>query len=354
METNREGFAIPVALMVIGFLSISLMGAFTRVDNEFRVSTNRSKQVDAYALAETGLQRFVVTRGELGLTANPPIAAESARITLPGGFADVILQRVRPEIGNDPPLYLIRSRGTTTPPALAGMRPAQHTVAQYVAWRPATMKVIGGWVSFGGLRKNGSAGTISGEDGCSQKANVAGVGVPDGMWNSSGGFQPDGTPPVRYMGTQDDMVDEMPIDWAGMVAQTAITPDIIIPGQSYPSARFNSDPNYWPVIYVDGNFSLPSNGRGTLIVTGNMTISGSNKWDGLILVGNALTSNGNNNVQGAVISGLNYLLGQSVNESDAGNGTKTYQYNSCNVESALGRFGSLALVENTWVDNWPW
>jgi hypothetical protein len=65
-------------------------------------------------------------------------------------------------------------------------------------------------------------------------------------------------------------------------------------------------------------------------------------------------SNGNNNVQGAVISGLNYLLGQSVEESDAGNGNKTYQYNSCNVASALGRFGSLVPLPNTWVDNWPW
>ena len=34
------------------------------------------------------------------------------------------------------------------------------------------------------------------------------------------------------------------------------------------------------------------------------------------------------------------------------NGTKTYQYNSCEVAKALRRLGTLVPLNNTWVDNW--
>jgi hypothetical protein len=75
-------------------------------------------------------------------------------------------------------------------------------------------------------------------------------------------------------------------------------------------------------------------------------------WRGIILVGGVLTSNGNNTVQGAVMSGLNMLLGQTVAESNVGNGTKTYEYNSCYVASSLAALSQLQPVNNAWADNW--
>ena len=94
-------------------------------------------------------------------------------------------------------------------------------------------------------------------------------------------------------------------------------------------------------------------GRGILIATGDLTISGSELWQGVVLVGGKLTSNGNNTVSGATISGLNVKLGMSVPMSDVGNGTKTFQYNSCHIASAMQAFGgSLHILENTWLDNW--
>ena len=62
-----------------------------------------------------------------------------------------------------------------------------------------------------------------------------------------------------------------------------------------------------------------------------MTISGNRTWDGILLVGGNLTSNGNNTVQGATITGLNVMLGMVVPGAAVGNGNKNYQYNSCNV-----------------------
>ncbi|HEX4602173.1 MAG TPA: hypothetical protein VH116_12320 [Gemmatimonadales bacterium] len=75
--------------------------------------------------------------------------------------------------------------------------------------------------------------------------------------------------------------------------------------------------------------------------------------DGVALVGGNLISNGNTVVEGAVVTGLNVELGQSVPMASVGNGTKTYQYNSCNVARAMAKTAKLVGVTNAWVDKWP-
>ena len=89
------------------------------------------------------------------------------------------------------------------------------------------------------------------------------------------------------------------------------------------------------------------------MVRGDLTLSGSFSWEGLILVGGTLTSNGNQTIEGAIMTGLNVKLGLPVDVSDVGNGNKTVRYNSCNVSDALQNLGSMRQVPNGWVDNWP-
>ena len=88
-----------------------------------------------------------------------------------------------------------------------------------------------------------------------------------------------------------------------------------------------------------------------LIATGHVTINGSKAWNGVLLVGGDLTSNGSNGVFGATVSGLNVKLGTYVPSSTA-NGTKEYRYNSCEVVKANRMAGALVTLKNTWVDNW--
>jgi hypothetical protein len=96
-----------------------------------------------------------------------------------------------------------------------------------------------------------------------------------------------------------------------------------------------------------------------IIATGNLTINGSLTWHGVLLVGGNITSNGNNGgggsedsvVAGATVSGLNVKLGMVVDTSTT-NGTKKYQYDSCEVAKATTTMGALVTLRNTWVDNW--
>ncbi|HET9134866.1 MAG TPA: hypothetical protein VFN90_11210, partial [Gemmatimonadales bacterium] len=115
----------------------------------------------------------------------------------------------------------------------------------------------------------------------------------------------------------------------------------------------------WPIVFVEGNKTLNNSdvpspaGQGILIVTGDLTMNGNTKWSGIVLVGGRLTSNGNNTVLGATYSGLNIKLGQTVSTQTLGNGTKTFQYHSCHIASAMARFGGWQRMTNAWVDNWP-
>jgi len=347
---NQRGVALPMVLLVTVVLTILLAAGFAAMSSERRITANDEATLDAFALSETGLELFLAKRDSFGFTAAPPAVSESTRIALGGGYADVVLKQVRKDTVGGRYGYAIRSHGVSTVASLTGTPRAERTVAQYAVWQTGSMKVLSGWTSLTGLQKNGNSGTLTGDDGCGQADTVAGVAVPTNPGYTGQTGPVSGKPPILNLGTQQQAAASTGIDWDGVVNKNAVQPDITIPPGSWPSF---TNPNYWPVIKLIGDWTLPGAGQGTLIVTGNLTISGSNMWNGIILAGGNLTSNGNNTVEGAVVSGLNVALGQSLPQASVGNGTKTYQYNSCNVAKAMAKMGQLVGYTNAWVDNWP-
>ena len=362
MMTNNErrGFAIPIALLVIAVLTIMIAGGFSIVSAERRSVADQKSQISAFRIAEQGLEIYLIRRDSL-LAGTPgytkvPGAKDSVRITMTGGYADVSLTRLRPPRGSQSGLYVVRSKGTETANAFAGTPQGVRTVAQYVLWEPAPMQVLAGWTALSGLQKNGAAGTLGGIDLCAENSAVAGVIVP-AYPGYQGKMVAVGNPPIDSIPAP----DSVEIDWDGIVNHGLIDATITLPGGVWPTTALqnsfaDTSIKYYPVIRVNGDFDLLSSGTGMLIVTGNLTISGNKGWRGVILAGGVLTSNGNNaiiggGVQGAVISGLNVKLGMDVDESLA-NGTKAYNYNSCEVARATTPLGALVTLRNTWVDNW--
>jgi hypothetical protein len=356
MQNERRGFAIPVAVLVIAVLTIMVAGGFSLVSAERRSVDDQKAQITAFRVAEQGLEVYLVRRDSL-MGASPnytrvPGQNESIRINMPGGYADVSLTRLRPVRGSQSGLYVVRSRGTQTTGAYAGTPQGVRTVAQYVLWEPAPMQVLAGWTALSGLQKNGSAGTLGGADACGDSAAVAGVVVPVNPGYTGKTTAASGSPAIDSVGA-----DSVHIDWNGIVNLGVITPTITIPGGAWPTAALEAAYNdtastYYPIIRVNqADFTLPSSGKGMIIATGNVTISGSVGWKGVLLVGGDITSNGNNGIAGATVSGLNVKLGTYVPSSTA-NGTKTYQYNSCEVAKATTTNGALVTLRNTWVDNW--
>jgi hypothetical protein len=347
---NRRGAALPLVLLITSLLTLAIVASWTLNGAEARINDDHREQLEAFSLAESGREQFVVSRAALGFTSMPPAASESAHIELPNGYADVVMRRIRAGNSTEPALYLLESRGVRERVSYGGAIPAQRTVAQYLYWRTGDMSPLAGWTSLSGLHKNGNSGSLSGVDECvPAKPSVAGVAVPTSPGYTGHTGPTAGSPAVRTLGTAAQAAAAVNIDWAGITNGTALTPNVTIPGGTWPS--FNNA-SYWPIIKVNGDYTLPSSGRGVLIVTGTLTISGALTWDGVLLVGNNITSNGNNAVHGATITGLNVKLGMTVPKADVGNGTKTYRYNSCNIERAMANMSVLVPYTNGWMDNW--
>jgi Tfp pilus assembly protein PilX len=350
---GARGAALPMVLLLMVVVSVLVAAAFEAASNEARFGANQESDVTSFGLAETGLEYYLANRDSLGFTTSPPAASESTRVMLSGGYADVVSTQVRKDSVDQRYGYVVRSHGVSTIATLSGTAGTERTVAEYATYQPGTMNTLSGWTSLSGIKKQGNAGELTGDDGCTGDT-VAGVAVPTNPGYTGATGPVSGNPPIENLGTQAQAESAAGINWNGIINQGALTPDITIPPGTWPSS-FPS--TYWPVIELAGspssNVTLPGAGQGTLIVEGNLTISGNNMWDGILLVGGTLTSNGNNTVEGAVVSGLNEELGLTDSASSIGNGTKTYQYNSCNIAKAMTRFSQMVGYTNAWVDNWP-
>ncbi|HEX8147500.1 MAG TPA: hypothetical protein VF591_10000 [Pyrinomonadaceae bacterium] len=116
-------------------------------------------------------------------------------------------------------------------------------------------------------------------------------------------------------------------------------------------------PNNFPLnglIFINADCSLgPNNsGKGFMVVTGNLTLSGSYNFEGLVFVlggGNITRSGGGGSNNGQIYGGiLAAKFGanggfQAVNFNSNGGGGSIVQYDSVAIENALSQFGPRAL-----------
>jgi Tfp pilus assembly protein PilX len=406
----REGFALPLAIMVLALLSIGLVAGFAMSTSEQAAISSQRAQARAYSYAQAGLEAFLTQRKEFRAGCTPatpytaaqasacgfcpqcwlvnaaavnnsvnanldtlPTVAESVTVTFNTGSAFVRAVPVKVDVATGRGTYFITSTGIDNQGRIAmgggRMRNPTRTVGVYVTWSKATMNVMGALVSFSGIVKNGT-GAISGVDQCGADTNVVGVNIPAEesvtLQGTASTFQPTGNPPYDTLKTFSQDSAATKLDWAGITSGTTMPADINITtstSTSFPTTgTFASDTNYWPIIHVfnrnpspgwNSMYTLPNQGRGILIVDGNLNINGSNQWDGIVLVGGQLTSNGNNVTSGTVMAGLNRLIGipaAAVQDADL-NGQKSYMYNSCSVKKATSSMARFTMVPNTWMDN---
>lgn len=368
----RPGFALPMVILVMFILVGALASGFTMLSSERSADDASLQQQMAAALAETGLQQGLRNRPGLGLPAVPPAGTESTRVTLSNGYADIITTRLRAPVGTTiPALYLVRARGVRTWAGVANAGNAVSMSTAFATFQQMTMDVKSAMTGINGIEKTGVAGAISGVDQCPVAAGgtgetLAAVAVPDDP-GYDGSLTPlTGDPKVMSLGaTPADASTTVPFDWADIVSGSAITPDFLSDrfGNGFPStAWFAANPTRYPTIIVNNGpdpnyeFDLTTFGRGLLIVYGDLRLNGNTAgWDGIVITGGRIRSNGTNQVSGATITGLNVKLGYSVDDNDVNdlNGTKAYLYNSCNVNSALSALGALRVYQNTWANHFP-
>lgn len=356
--SDRRGATLPLSILVISILSLSMMLAASRLSSERQITSDQEAVMDAFAVAQAGMEEYFKGLTALPPGTVPPISHDSTITTLPGGTARIAFRRLRDSTSTTPAVYVVTSRGTNTTAKRYGSRvpPAQRTVAQYAYWRPADFDLNAAFTSLSGVDKNGNSGALDGNDACGGLPAIPGVAVPTGTYTGQTtpiNGNPDNAPiSLGTAGTGGTGKDAVELDWAGISAGTALPPNYVYPTDPWPTAAQMAN---WPVIMVNGDLDLSggeTNGKGILIVTGNLTMGGSWGHEGIVLVGGVLISNGNNAIQGATITALNIKLGIAVPQNAIANGNKTFQYNSCTIASALKRIGSVQRVRNGWTDTW--
>jgi hypothetical protein len=373
LRHTRRGFALPVVILAMFLLVGALASGFTMISGESGADDAVLQQQAAQALAESGLQQAFTNRAGLGL-GSLPVGSDSARLTVDGGYADVITTRLRTPFGTTiPGLYYIRSRGVRTRSGVAGAGNAVAFATGFATFQTVNLTVQSSMTGVNGINKSGAAGVISGHDDCSAangggKASVPAVAVPNSPGYTGSTAPLEGSSTISYIGaTETQAAAAVPIDWDAIVNGNAITPDFYVQanGSGWPSqAWFDADTTRFPTIIVQNGpdpetmFVVEGFGRGTLIVFGSVWFKGNTGgWDGIVLVGGRLRSSGGNQVRGATITGLNIKLGYNVGENEVNelSGTKKFLYNSCYVGKSLENFstGGLRAYENSWANSFP-
>ena len=348
----RRGFALPVVILVLFILTSAIATGIMLMRNERRLNDDGDELLRARLLAESGLQRAIGDRTALGLL-EVPTANDSVRVTVSGsGYYDVTSTIIRPAASPIPSLVLLRSHAVISRAKVASMPTANYTVS-VMARGPslsaaAAWTIPGGWTSPNGVNVSGRSATYSGIDGCATNPrNVAGMSVPT-MALDKTGFEGSttvlrGSPLLDTLAaTAAKAADSVPINWAELRVGTGITPTFTVTssGSGFPSAAyFTANPSAWPLIFINnpgGTFSSWPNYtvRGLVIVVGNLVINGNASFQGLIVAGGYVNMDGTSTFQGALITGLDYQIG-GIPQPNELRGTKTTQYNSCYVSSAL-------------------
>lgn len=380
---NRRGAALLTVMLLVVLLLVAIMGAWTRTSTERRTALDTTAQVDAFTIAQSGIDQYLNAHSTV-----PATLPDSATYTVTGGRAVVTLRYFRKSaVSPVDTILLITSRAEVTNDRYNTTTPlATRTVSQLVRFAPGFLEVDGGFFALSGFKKNGNSGSISGIDHCNTApaplASIPGLVVPSvsgnpGTADYTGPTGPlDGNPDNTAVilgtpGPTGTAKDQLSFDWYAMSQRTSVTPDYyektVSPAVSWTPSSPPTSGSAFPMIFVQGDYTgkFPGNGNGILIVTGNLTLNGNTNWNGIVLVGGTLTSNGTNTVYGATYTGLNISvpLYNPPNAaqasypvpgvSDIGNGTKTYQYDSCMIKKALSQFGDWSRLGNAWTDNWP-
>lgn len=348
-----------MAVLAMALMTAAVIAAYSATSSETVANNAMRAQQRAQHLAETGLQQFLLRRSEPGFCSNcviDPGAVDSewTRVSLAGGYADVVAMRLRPGNYEFPPLFLVRSRGTDTSVRLSGAGRsvfATRVVGQYASFGTAMRRPMAALTSLNGVTNTAFYPPADGRDACGY-GDRSGLVLPAGaIYRGGGSAIINGIDSTMSM---DTLKSRVSVDWDGIINANAIPADFTIPPDGNWPMMAMADPSYWPVIRIRKNFTIPTSGRGLIIADSNLTIS-VDSWEGVILVGGRLTTSGSGQLRGEVVTGLNRLLptGASVTATDSLRSWKQVQYDICKVYNASDRLKVYFAWGNTWVDNVP-
>ena len=366
--------------MVVTVLTVVLTAAFIMVSAEFRTTDNAASSVRAVAIAEAGLQNYLsLNRGLVAST-----TYDSLRVTVTGGYADVVAQRIRNVVGGTPSLWSIRATGFPTEGLLSGTPSSRRTIGSLAHFYPGQLPARAGMIALNGVQILSGSGTnpFDGSDhvevppgaNCpgwpgSPASDSFALSVVSSQYVSGGVGAPNGKGLDLIYSNRDQLYDTTHINWPAVTDSTFanFTPDYVLPGGTLPPATLTHPSNY-TVGYAAGSYTLMgwSNSaynprRGVLVVGGNLTMNNNTHWDGVILVGGQLiipTGATQVIIDGQIVTGLNYYHSNpvlvSANQIPRTPDKDQFRiaWSWCYSQIAAQSLSGFAPVRRAWTDAW--
>jgi Tfp pilus assembly protein PilX len=384
---SRPGFAMMMALGALVIIAVLIAGSTYISLQETRLGQNQLLQARAMAAAEYGLNKI---QADWDLTPNLTMANGASWPVPPAGpkgysVAGGDTCNVRMTRLNNETFWLVAEGRAPASTSTTANRSAVKRISAILRLRIPTIQANAAITAGGNVSVRGGADIYGGDshppEWASSEcpgglANKPGVLVPPGnSVTTQGSSTVNGSPawdtsstagnPDTYWGFGDEnweTLTAMAIQ-AGKYFPTggtignAIEPSLsngscnraLITnwGEPHRAPAAGGETlvpecnNYFPIIYSHGDITLNGSGRGQgiLLVEGNVTINGHFEWHGLIVVTNDIVrGTGSAQVYGGVMARNEVKADESVIS-----GTTEYRFSSCALERAMR--GSAQVVQ---------
>lgn len=353
---SEEGSALAISLIAILVITVLATAGYSMSNFELDTSRDFRAGTEAFYVADRGLNRYLATDAD---DLDTTVVYQFQE-----GTATVTPEPVTMGMQNNEELHRVTSVGEHVTPEGETVQRTVSTVLLATPMLPVMPN--GAFVAGNTLNQNGNAqyDGYNGYDptGGTGDALCEAAGVQEGgsipgitadTFHVSGGStsrcesDTGVTPDAQCI---DDPVDQFmsPEQW-GYMRDTMQADHVINDSDPFPET------DGWEVVKIEGGTynrdAGARNGKGILIVEGNFFSNGNFSWDGLVLIGGKFGgSQGQEDIEGSIVTGLNELLGENVPDSNVGNGTKEFKYDSCNLYKATRAKYRVSKVPSSWYE----
>jgi hypothetical protein len=345
---RQEGFALLMALLVLVGLSALAGGGLVLARTEAAAARTHASGVRAFLAAQAAVATFLAeTRGPL------PDSLEARYAFAPRITADLRATRLLAP-GPFRRLYRLSATGTV----VAGRDGAERSLGTLALLDGAPLHVPAALTALGGVEVEGGGVRLEGHGDPPPDSACAGAGaaaVAGAAFPAGGYEQPDGGP-LAASGVPDTLSVErdgtpLPLrdDWETLAAGRAAY-DASLPADPWPTLPEVADGTWGAVLVTLPSYRVDAarSGHGALVATGDLVLGEGFRWEGLLLVGGKLSTEGAATVRGAVVTGLAGAADGGPAVAHLGPGEVDLRYDACAVARS-GRFaGTLLVVPGSW------